>query len=542
MSAANHDRGISYGWDDVIEFPRDRAKNPAKPRPHSAATVSLAEAQSAALAVLSAAAQRPDAEALTLLEGIPDGAWGCSPELHDLAKMLIASIRAGVPDPAASLVLAEAGTDAHPWSLVASADAFTGMWEQFHDSTRTLPRDAVADFAAGIGAKTEPEVKIRAALPAFTDISGWWELAEKPLPSVFREHMTCGELCIIGGAPGTGKTQGAIGLGASVVFGRSMLAGFTPHRRGRVAFYLGEDSNHPTAQRVRAWCEYHGIGRDEFLEAVADGRLNFLCGESADLLSFQNGTGHRTQAHAELVALCKREQYDLVVIDSLIQWAAVPNENDNSMMQIAGRALVEIARELKHGAVLALAHSNKASDQTGEVGLHSIRGGSALAGKCRWAAILQEMPARDCNDAGIHKNEHWKYARLNFVKIQYGAKNCPPMILERMAGGVLEAVNLVPPPPEDTLLPLAKMMADCLGDNPADLTKWQIIQEKPGKEFRSEMQVFYGKSATIKNLGLAYNLAVHLGLLVEENGSHEAGGNVAIIPRQAVTEKAEYDL
>lgn len=281
------------------------------------------------------------------------------------------------------------------------------------------------------------------ALPEFTDMSDAWDLAEQEIPQVFKQAMPRGELAVIGSEPGMGKTHLAIGLGLSVVFNKAMARGFTPSRAGRVALLLGEDSKHPIAQRARAWCERHGIPRAEFEAALADGRLSFLCGDSAELLSYGRDGGERTPAHAELLALAEAEQWDLLIVDSLIQWAGVPNENDNAMMQTAGMALIALARA-SGGAVLALCHTNKQGNRTGEANLSAIRGGGALAGKFRWGGLLLPFNDADLKHFGIPKAHRKRYLRFEVIKEQYTGGTGEGTIFERGPGGVLEAVDLQP--------------------------------------------------------------------------------------------------
>lgn len=148
------------------------------------------------------------------------------------------------------------------------------------------------------------------SLPAFTDLSGFWDLADLEVPHLFGNSMPMGELSVIASEPGVGKTTLVIGLALSVALGRGLIAGFTPQRRGKVALLLAEDGPIPTAQRVRGWCEAEGVSRADLEAAVTQGRLKIICGESAQLLDFSTGTCRRTRAYDELMDECRAERWD----------------------------------------------------------------------------------------------------------------------------------------------------------------------------------------------------------------------------------------
>jgi hypothetical protein len=346
--------------------------------------------------------------------------------------------------------------------------------------------------------------------------------------------MPMGELSVIASEPGVGKTPWVIGLALSVAIGRGLVAGYTPRRRGKVALLLAEDGPIPTAKRLRGWCEAEGVSRGEVESAVAQGRVKILSGDSAQLLDFSTGICRRTAAYGELLAQCHAERWDLLVVDSLIEWTAPPSENDNAVVQQAAKALIDLAR-VTGGSVLALHHSNKASDKSGAIGLHAIRGGSSLAGKIRWGGMLSHLQDDEAKAFEIPQEDRWRYLRLDVVKSQYSARAGECVYLERGEGGIPHVVNLHTPSKEDEFAKLARALADKIGDNPNRWTKWQLIREKPGANLRAELKM-YNDFATVKNLGIAYDLAVKNGLIVEENGTHEAGGQCSILPR-----KVEFD-
>ncbi len=382
----------------------------------------------------------------------------------------------------------------------------------------------------------EPEAKAR-ALPAFTDLSDAFELALTPLPHLFYDAMPLGEVAAFGSEPGVGKTFVAIILGLSVSFFQTMMSGFVPCRPGRVLLLLGEDMKHACALRIEACCRRHGISEEQYRAACADERIMFICGESAELLTFEGNVCRRTKAFHELKAQCEIHKWDLIVVDSLMQWSGLSEENANTQMHAIGAALVELARTTG-GVVLPLCHTTKADNRAGKASLSAFRGGGAFTGKIRWGAILLPFSDADIKYFGIEKDCQKQYLKLECVKSQYGAPFNEPITLERGPGGVLDVVKLAAPKSEDALLVLARVLADKIGANEMNMAKWSILTGKPGAEIRRQLKAEHGKNATQRTLTSAYDVAVEQGWLIEDNDDSDGGDN-AKIPRIPAAEVVE---
>lgn len=321
-------------------------------------------------------------------------------------------------------------------------------------------------------AQAQPGDKPAHYLIPFTDMTDAWDLAATELPVLFDGAMPMAELSVIASEPGLGKSYFALTLGLSIAFNRPLLNQFQPRPvNGRVCFLFGEDGPHPVAQRIRAICEAHGITREEFESAVSTGLLSFVCGDSAQLLSVEFGVLNKTPAYRELASNCERERYDLLVVDSFIQWAGVPNENDNAQMQVAAMALVELSR-VTGGVVLALHHVSKQSAATGAATLHSMRGGGALAGKFRWGAVLRALSDQDAKEYGITQEERASYLLFDVVKSQYAPKFARTITLQRGPGGVLRETELVAKVKADLVSAIVAEMQE----NPVNLTARECMR------------------------------------------------------------------
>jgi len=385
-------------------------------------------------------------------------------------------------------------------------------------------------------ARENPEAEVEEApqslLPPFADLMKTFDLGLLEVPMLFENAMPMGELAVIASEPGAGKTTLTIGLALSVVFGRTFVSGFVPKFRGRVCMLLAEDMEIPCSTRIMSWCAAHGVGREEYERAVDDGRLYARYGESAQLLDFTGGTLRTTAHYDELLQEVEANKYDLLVVDSLIEWAGVSEENAAAQMHLAARALIRLARA-SGGVVLALHHTNKNSDRTGDTGLHSIRGSGSLAGKVRWATVLSALTPKEMKEYGVPEEDKYLYLRLHNVKQQYAAREGKPVFLER-TNGVLEVKSLLKPNAEDNFAPLARALADKIGHNPDDTTKRIILKDA---DLRADLKLKH-RDATRDNVAAAYSLAVKRGWLVEE--VTETSGTPSIIPRIPASEAAQW--
>lgn len=365
------------------------------------------------------------------------------------------------------------------------------------------------------------------------DMSDWEELADEPIDSVFDTGLVAGTMGLLIAPGGTGKSYLALQLALSVALGRALLPRFTPIRRGSVLCCFGEDDRSEMSRRLKAVCTAHKIPPKDVTEAIRAGRLRFNLGKAEALLQFNmGGSAVPTEAHKVLSRRCTESEFRLVIIDPIVGWAGVPNENDNSQMQLAAQALIDLAKA-SGGAVLGVHHQGKNSARGRETTVATGRGATSLTDASRWQATLQPV---DAKKAGITEAEAPRYLELHVGKNSYFQRDGRPLYLERV-GAALVAVDLSAKP-EEIISALARSLAVKIGANEASMPKWALLQDAPGKEFRRELKAEHGPTATRDNLVKAYQLAVDLGWLSEDSAD-SGGGDNAKIPRIPDEEEAE---
>lgn len=191
----------------------------------------------------------------------------------------------------------------------------------------------------------------------------WLSLAElrrqPPKQWLIDGIFGAGDLGMVYGAPGTGKTFVVIDLAISAALGAKFANRFDVERRLNVAYCAGEGLG-GISQRFESACEYHGISDDDL--------PNFYFWGEAPQLSSKVGAG---VSLAELAAEWDGAPLDLLIVDTL--HSATIGTDENSAQDM-GRVLegIKAAQKILGCTVLLVHHTNKAG--TGERGSSALRG------------------------------------------------------------------------------------------------------------------------------------------------------------------------
>lgn len=360
----------------------------------------------------------------------------------------------------------------------------------------------------------EPD-EAKAEILPLSDLSNWRALAREPIDHIFYEGLAAGTLGVIAAEGGTGKSFAVLTLSISVALGRPLMDGFRPTRSGRVLCCFAEDDMHVIARRIDAICAALNVSPDEIDAAIADGRLQVICGRSAALLAANVGGSYSlTDAHAELVERCQQNQYRMIVVDPVIAWAGVTCENDNAAMQQAAAALIALAKA-SGGAALAPHHANKQAGRTGDNTQALARGGSALVDASRWVATMRVLTDTDAKDFNIPIHEIVGYVEIRIGKNSYAERTGHRTFLKREEGGALVSVDLQPTGKASLL---DAIVAE-LTEKPINLTSWEMYKSdgKMSVKFREAVSKRAGGiKAGWRAMQTAINSGLETGALVEK--------------------------
>lgn len=347
------------------------------------------------------------------------------------------------------------------------------------------------------------------------DLSNWEELAEIPIDSIFHEGLAAGTLGLLVAPGGTGKSYLALQLALSVALKRPLMPGFTPTRPGPVLCCFGEDDSAEIARRLRRICTAHQIPPQAITNACQQGRLAIICGTSEPLLSFgYSGMPQSTEARNELTELVRERGFRLIVMDPVVAWVGVPNENDNSQMQHAAKVLIDLAKA-SGGAVLAVHHQAKSSSRANEKTVSTGRGASSLTDASRWQATLYPLEG---NPRSIPEAERHQYLELHIGKNSYGPRPGNPLYLKRVHGALVGIDLDITGQTE-----LLNAVIEELTEHPVILTRSEAARRGGGEaiKFRERLSNRLGWAPTQPKLHDAIQKGIETGVLGELD---ETGG------------------
>ena len=353
-------------------------------------------------------------------------------------------------------------------------------------------------------------------------IAGWTALADTPVQQVFRQGLALGKLGVLAAEGGTGKSYLALELAISVAMGHEIIQGFTPVSDGRVLCCFAEDDDHIIAHRLRSIADGLSINDSTISALLSQRKLQFIAGQSAPLLFFDPFGGvTRTAAFAAIRDQCSREQYRLVVIDPLVSWAGITNENDNAAMQTVATALIDIAGA-SGGAVLALHHANKQAGKTRDLGQGASRGASSLLCAARWVAGMQTLDDRTADAYGVPEGEAHRYCEVMISKNSYAERSGQITTLRRLPGGALQHVALR----ADRDSAIAEAIAGVICDTGGGLTPREISRGKASlsEEFRSMLAMKLGFQPTVTGIDAGVKYGITTGILGLSDGTRAGVG------------------
>lgn len=190
------------------------------------------------------------------------------------------------------------------------------------------------------------------ALPAALDLMELANTEPRPPAFVVRDWIPAGEVTLLAGHGGAGKSYIALHLGACVALGRQWYG--LPTERRRVVFLSLEDSRERLHFRIARICAWMGVG-------IADlrGRMTLLDGSDAEAALFTAAGFERgvfTTAFDWLRDTLRAERGEVLILDTARD-AYDANENERRHVRRFVRGLRALVP--RHGAAIVSAHVDK---------------------------------------------------------------------------------------------------------------------------------------------------------------------------------------
>lgn len=270
-------------------------------------------------------------------------------------------------------------------------------------------RSAVADAARALRARVEEE-RQQASDPGLelfgktTTDRDWLAATPPPIDWVLPGVLPIGELGILAGADGSGKSYLAMLAAVSVAYGLPWAGGIlpAPATTGDVLILAGEDDTEELTRRAHAiWTTFvdHGTcpppaeGRIRAVTLGAQTRYLMIAGRQERA---PEQTAYATRLEGEVAESKPR----LLILDPLIMFHSV-NENDSQHMDALARLLIRIARAAPGCAALVVHHAGQDSVRGGADDHYLGRGSGALNAAARAVVTVRRLTVTETRD--LHK-------------------------------------------------------------------------------------------------------------------------------------------
>jgi AAA domain len=248
----------------------------------------------------------------------------------------------------------------------------------------------------------------------------WWRDPET-IPRrqfLYDRHYIRGTVGATIAAGGRAKTTRATYDALSMVVGRELTSGQAlPVGPLRVGILNGEEDQDELDRRLAATCQRYGIS-----EADLGGRLFAQSVRSLRLVTMvKNVPTVDAEAKAWLLDFVRDNQLDVLIIDPLVSFHRVP-ENDNGAMDLVIKDVFGSIAEETRAAIELCHHSGKPKEGRTETAVEDSRGASAIIWAVRSARVLNFMTPEEATKLGITEEQR----RLH-IRIANGKANMAPI-------------------------------------------------------------------------------------------------------------------
>lgn len=252
------------------------------------------------------------------------------------------------------------------------------------------------------------------------------------------EPLQRGDVGILSGADGVGKSFAALALAASVAAGVSVGGIFQAGGKGKAIYIAGEDRE---ADHIRRMKSIQALLNDEhqIRSPAMDFDLIPLAGQRLPILRQTKDGYEKTPFFSALSE--KIKGYDIAIIDPLRMFHDL-QENDGVGMDKLVRSLVEIAMRNQQ-VIVVIHHASQGAMLDGRDDHHAGRGATDFPAGCRAAWTLRGMSKKEAEDAGVDEESRRDWRVLVNGKASH-SKEAGKTWLTRQGDGVLRRASYTP--------------------------------------------------------------------------------------------------
>lgn len=265
--------------------------------------------------------------------------------------------------------------------------------------------------------------------------------ADWPEPDYILGPLQAGDVGIISGADGSGKSWVALAAAATVAYGESICGIFpAPERTGRVLYVAGEDRRADHGRRL-AWLAGHMQQGHKMPVPEEDDRLIVwpLEGRRQPLVRLEQGEYLITEIGHEFAEAIR--DYRLVIMDPMRMFHDL-GEGDGPGMDTLVRWLVTVAMANQQ-AILVVHHASQGAILNSREDHHAGRGATDFPAGCRGAWTLRGMSAEEAKSAKISEDARCDWRCLINSKASHRAEG-GRVWMQRQGGGLLVRSSYTP--------------------------------------------------------------------------------------------------
>lgn len=274
--------------------------------------------------------------------------------------------------------------------------------------------------------------------------------------------LPLGKVGMVVAPGGTGKSFLMIQLALAVATNTRLANHWQVDSPGSCLILCAEEDDEDLHHRLKAVLDSSFANSPALQQLITD-RVHIKSMLTVDnLMTHANDRGEIVQTdYVDRLALTLLQFTDLklIVIDPASRFRG-GNENAAQDTTRFVEAL-ELLRSATGATVLVVHHTNKGSMSADEVNQGASRGSSALTDGVRWQMSLSKPTAKQAQALGIVKHCLNQYVLATITK-NNGAPPQDPVLLQRLPGGILEAVAASAPrqSPELALVTLIQSEAN----------------------------------------------------------------------------------
>lgn len=241
----------------------------------------------------------------------------------------------------------------------------------------------------------------------------WSEETLPKRPWIARGYLLRGQVTVVGGAGGAGKSMLILGLSVACALDTAW-GRFKPEHPCRVVVLNAKDDDDEQRLRLSAALRQHHRTPADLAGKLA--RVSLPTG--AKLVHFNPTTGSATPTPAMELLNQHLERFapEVLALDPLIELHDAP-ENDNAAFGAACRVLRDLGR--RHGCAVILAHHVRKGGAEGAGDPDIIRGGTALVGMSRVTMTVCVMTKAEAQALAISTERRRFYFRVDDAKGNY---------------------------------------------------------------------------------------------------------------------------